>query len=503
MEKLIVVVYTLTLLFLTCYSLVQTNLVRNYNRYQRRQAKNQPEEDEESSRLSKIPTDPLPFVTIQLPVYNEVYVIERLIRAVAQFDYPKDRMEIQVLDDSTDETTDIIAQELPAIRRQGISIEHVRRNDRTGFKAGALAEGLKTARGEFIAIFDADFVPTPDFLKNTIPYFDHADIGLVQGRWEHLNPDYSLLTRFQAFYLDAHFFVEQRGRSSAGHLINFNGTAGVWRKTCIIDAGGWQHDTLTEDLDLSYRAQLRGWHFRYLDEVRAPAELPVAMHALKTQQFRWMKGIAECARKNLWTVLQSPDLSVGNKIHASFHLLSSFLFICVLLLGVLSVPVLFIKNQDPKYERLLQIVSVCALASMASIAFYWAAFTRRHRGENNFLLHFISNYSLFMTVSMGLSLHNAIAVFEGLIGRKSPFIRTPKFNTQQTQDSWRKNKYLVNNLNPMTLLEGLLCIYFLSGIALAFYLRDFGFVPFHAMLCFGFGLVCYYSFIHARAIFHR
>jgi cellulose synthase/poly-beta-1,6-N-acetylglucosamine synthase-like glycosyltransferase len=229
-------------------------------------------------------------------------------------DYPKNRLEIQVLDDSTDETTQLIAHYIPRIQQMGISVEHLRRADRSGFKAGALAEAMKKANGELIAIFDADFVPPPEFLCQLLPYFADSNTGLVQARWAHLNPSHSWLTRCQAFLLDAHMYAEQRGRDSAGYLITFNGTAGMWRKDCITDAGGWQSDTLTEDLDLSYRAQLRGWQLRYAGQVSAPAELPLTLQALKAQQYRWMKGIAECARKHLLTTMQSSRLSAASKV---------------------------------------------------------------------------------------------------------------------------------------------------------------------------------------------
>lgn len=259
------------------------------------------EKEENRKRKSSIQHPPLsfefPLVTVQLPIYNELYVVERLIDAVCLFEYPKNRLEIQVLDDSTDETVSIIAQKVRLYKAQGFDIQHIRRSSRDGFKAGALAYGLTAAKGEFIAIFDADFIPHPDFLTTTIPHFENATVGVVQTRWVHLNESYSLITQLQAFGLDGHFIVEQGGRNAAGHFINFNGTAGVWRKSCILDAGGWSAQTLTEDLDLSYRAQLRGWQFVYLENVETPAELPATMPALKSQQYRWMKGAPNAPAK--------------------------------------------------------------------------------------------------------------------------------------------------------------------------------------------------------------
>ncbi|MCL4130542.1 UNVERIFIED_CONTAM: hypothetical protein GTU68_034570 [Idotea baltica] len=287
-------------------------------------------------------------VTIQLPVFNELYVVERLIDTVVLIDYPLGKMEIQVLDDSTDESFDIAATKVAEWKAKGVNIKHVKRPERIGFKAGALAYGLELAEGEFTAIFDADFVPDPTFLQRTLPQFKDDKVGVVQTRWEHLNEDYSLLTRLQAFGLNAHFSIEQGGRNASSHFINFNGTAGVWRNTCIAEAGGWESDTLTEDLDLSYRAQLKGWKFVYKEKIGSPAELPAAMTALKNQQYRWTKGAAECAVKNLPRVFANKEMTFGSKIHALFHLLSSFVFVCVIATAVLSVPLLFVKFHSPE-----------------------------------------------------------------------------------------------------------------------------------------------------------
>ena len=296
-----------------------------------------------------------PFVTIQLPVFNERYVIERLMDAVAAFQWPRSKMEVQVLDDSDDETLDIIARKTDELSKKGIDVSHIRRTGRAGYKAGALANGLQMARGAFIAIFDADFLPKPDFLLETVPYFKGPQTGMVQTKWGHLNRYYSLLTRLQAFGLDGHFSVEQSGRSSAGSFINFNGTAGIWRKSCILDAGGWQDDTIAEDLDLSYRAQMKGWKFKYIEHIHAPAELPVVMSAVKTQQFRWNKGGAESARKNLLKVMKS-GLGFENKLHAFFHLTNSTNFLFILIASVVSIPLLFTKSNHPDLKILFDII---------------------------------------------------------------------------------------------------------------------------------------------------
>ena len=512
MELTLLIIYGLLLLFIFFYSLVQINLVFNYLKFHyKHKAHSSPR-----SALCALPRQMaghkiVPFVTIQLPLYNELYVAERLIDAVSALKYPKDRFEIQVLDDSTDETVKIVAKKIEEIQQKNVQIHHVRRRKRTGFKAGALAEGLKIAKGEFIAIFDADFVPDKDFLLKTIPYFKDEQTGVVQTRWGHINKDYSLLTKLQAFGLDAHFSVEQTGRNAGGHFINFNGTAGVWRKKCINNAGGWQSDTLTEDLDLSYRAQLKGWKFKFLENVVSPAELPPTMNALKTQQFRWTKGAAECARKNLWKVLRSAKISLSTKIHAFFHLMNSFLFICIITTAVLSVPLLLIKNNFNEYASYYRFGVFFMISLVLLIIFYWVSSIKQYDNKLLATLNFILKFPAFLSISMGLSLHNAIAVFEGYTGRKTPFIRTPKFNITKKGDIWKDNIYLTRinphtsrvlgigvGINLLTIFEGLFSLYFAAGIIISFILKDYGLLPFHIMLSIGFGSVFYYSIDHSK-----
>jgi cellulose synthase/poly-beta-1,6-N-acetylglucosamine synthase-like glycosyltransferase len=436
-----------------------------------------------------------PYITVQLPIYNERYVVERLLEAVTDFDYPPHLLQIQILDDSTDDTTSIITEKLKLYPH--LNIQHIRRARRTGYKAGALQHALPHATGEFISIFDADFLPKPDFLKRTVTAFTDAKVGMVQTRWGHLNKNYSLLTRLQAFGLNAHFTVEQVGRSRGRHFINFNGTAGVWRKACIEDAGGWQADTLTEDLDLSYRAQLRGWQFRYLEEVEAPAELPADMGALKSQQFRWTKGAAETARKHLWRVLRS-EASAGSKLHAFFHLLNSGIFICVLLTGLLHLPILFIKHRHPELDWFFSFGYALLLSLIALIAFYWTAQYSRRSSACRTTLHFIPDFLLFLSISMGLSLHNSIAVLEGYMGRKTPFIRTPKYNIINAKDTWRQRGYIIKSISPVTVLEGLLALYFIFGTGMVLRMKAYSQLPLHLMLAFGFGTVFFYSLFHSR-----
>jgi cellulose synthase/poly-beta-1,6-N-acetylglucosamine synthase-like glycosyltransferase len=336
-------VYVLSLFCILFYSIVQGHLTFLYVK-----SKGQ---EYVAPKLPEL----LPKVTIQLPIFNELYVVDRLIRKVAEIDYPSDLLDIQVLDDSTDETVEVIASLVKEIAALGIGIQHIRREDRVGFKAGALEYGLQSAKGEFVAIFDADFLPERDFLLKTIPYFDNPKIGMVQTKWEHLNKNFNLLTRLLAMALDAHFSIEQRGRNSNGDFMNFNGTAGVWRRVCIEDSGGWSSDTITEDLDLSYRAQLKGWKMKYLEEYASPAEIPAFLSAIRSQQYRWNKGGAEVARKNLKTIFKS-DLPFHVKLHATFHLLNTGIFIFVFLSAIISVPLLYflsvgqIANDILKYS---------------------------------------------------------------------------------------------------------------------------------------------------------
>ncbi|HEV8537695.1 MAG TPA: cellulose synthase family protein [Bacteroidota bacterium] len=433
-----------------------------------------------------------PLVTIQLPLYNEYYVIERLIDAVCRMDYPKERLEIQVLDDSTDESVEVAACRVALYRQQGFDIKHVRRNSRAGYKAGALKEGLVTAEGEFIAVFDADFVPNPDFLRKTLPYFfQNEHTGLVQTRWSHLNGDYSVLTRIQAMALDGHFVIEQNVRNKAGFFINFNGTGGIWRKSCILDAGNWESDTLTEDLDLSYRAQLRGWKFKFLNDVTSPAELPSEINALKSQQFRWTKGAIETARKILPRVWRS-ELPFEKKVHATFHLTNNIVFPFILVAGILNVPLIFIKHQGG-YEMYFTIMAVFVFAFLGSFLFYMYSQKDVYQDWQKRMLLF----PLFMAGSMGFAVNNTRAVFEGLIRKKSAFVRTPKYSVIGKNDKWIDKKYALMKFDFTVVIELLLALYCLFGVAASIYYLELAAVPFQMLFSMGFGLVAWLSVRHA------
>ncbi len=474
MEWLIISLYGTTMLIICLFSLGQFDLTRHYLKAQKIKEVTEP-------TLSFFPN-----VTVQLPVYNECYVVERLIDSVCKLNYPKSNLEIQVLDDSNDETVNILKRKINFYLARGIDIKHIQRTDRIGFKAGALQHGLQRAKGDYLAIFDADFIPNPDFLLETLPKFKHEKVGMVQTKWTHLNEDFGLLTKIQAFWLDAHFTVEQKGREQSGSFLNFNGTAGIWRKRCILDAGSWQYDTITEDLDLSYRAQLKGWKFVYREEIESPAELPVVIPAIKSQQYRWNKGIAENARKTLGKVLKS-EMGWKHKVRAFFHLLNSSIFLLVLIASILSIPMLYIKEYNPDLSVIFDWGSIFFIGFLAIGFFYWVSSKATHPFKT--FKYFIINFPMFLTFSMGMALHNSIAVVEGYLGIKTPFIRTPKFNVKGKGDSWKGNQYLNKAMTPVTFFEGMLALYFFYGIFSGFKLEDYGLMLFHLMMAVGFTYV--------------
>ncbi|MFY9243342.1 MAG: cellulose synthase family protein [Polaribacter sp.] len=489
LEYLVISIYTICLLLIFVYALAQLNLLVNY-------LKNRDKEDF-SPKFDFNNPEEIPFVTIQLPVFNELYVMKRLLKNIAKIDYPIDKFEIQVLDDSTDESVEMTAKHVKKVQEKGIDIKHIRRSNRDGYKAGALKEGLKLAKGEFIAIFDADFLPKEDWLLQTVPYFKDEKIGVVQTRWSHINRNYSTLTRIQAFMLDAHFTLEQVGRNSKGHFINFNGTAGIWRKECIYDAGNWQGDTLTEDIDLSYRAQLKNWKFKYLEKVETPAELPVIISAARSQQFRWNKGGAENFQKMARRIITSKSAPFKTKIHALLHLLNSSMFTCIFLVAVLSVPMLYIKNEYAHLRNYFYMMSFFVVSSLIFFVCYWHMYKNIYGGGFIKFFKYIGAFFTFFSVAMGFSLHNTIAVLEGHFGKKSEFVRTPKFNIKTIKDGWKNNKYIKKKPSVHVILEGILALYFVFGMYSAFIVGDqggdFGLFPFHFMLFVGFSYVFFKS----------
>ncbi len=362
-----------------------------------------------------------PRVTIQLPIFNELYVVERLIDSVCRIEYPQDLFEVQVLDDSTDETCGIARACVERWKQKGIDIVYLHRENRYGFKAGALEAGLKVAKGEFVAVFDADFVPSPDFLKRTVPFFADAKVGMVQVRWGHLNREYSILTQAQSIFLDGHFMIEHTARNRSGCFFNFNGTAGIWRASTINDAGGWQHDTLTEDLDLSYRAQLKGWQFVFLPEVISPAEVPVDMNAFKSQQARWAKGSIQTARKLLPAILKS-DLPFMVKQEAFFHLTNNMAYLLMVLLSILMPLSMVVRFEHGLYGTLFLDLPFC-IAATISVTFFYIA-TQRELGRGWW--ERVKYIPFLMSLGLGMAISNAKAVVEALFKQESGFTRTPK-----------------------------------------------------------------------------
>lgn len=426
-------------------------------------------------RLSRLPK-----VTIQLPVYNEMYVVERLIDSVCKIDYPRELLEIQVLDDSTDETCPIARAAVERYRQRGVDIRYLHRKDRRGFKAGALAHGLLSAQGEFIAVFDADFVPAPDFLKRTVPFFADGQVGMVQVRWGHLNRDFSILTQAQSIFLDGHFIIEHTARHRSDCFFNFNGTAGIWRRRAIEEAGGWQHDTLTEDLDLSYRAQLLGWQFIFLPEVISPAEVPVDMNAFKSQQHRWAKGSIQTAKKLLPRILKS-DLPFAVKREAFFHLTNNMAYLLMVLLSLLMPLSMMIRFHHGLYSTLFLDLPFFVSAT-ASVCFFYVA-CQKEQGRSGW--DRIKYLPLLMSLGIGLAINNAKAVLEALMGQKSGFTRTPKTGSQGRTAKAVRQSYL-GRKTLLPLIELMFGAYFTAALWFAIDSGIYTSVPFLVLFQVGF-----------------
>jgi cellulose synthase/poly-beta-1,6-N-acetylglucosamine synthase-like glycosyltransferase len=437
-----------------------------------------------------LPDDPLawPVVTVQLPLYNEMYVAERLIDAVCRLDYPAGRLEIQVLDDSTDETTEIVARVVARYQEQGVDIHHLHRSDRTGFKAGALAAGLGRARGELLAIFDADFVPAPDFLTQSVPYFADPRLGMVQGSWAHINRGYSLLTRVEAILLDGHFMIEHAARNRSGCFFNFNGTAGIWRRLAIESAGGWEHDTLTEDLDLSYRAQLHGWKFLYLPELAVPSELPVDVSGFKSQQHRWAKGAVQTGRKLLGKILRA-QLPLRVKLEAFVHLTNNASYPLMVLLALLIFPAMMLRRGTSVEMLLLVDLPLFLSATLAVLVFYLMSQVATGEGWRREIRHLPA----LMGVGIGLSVSNARAVLSGLCRRGGTFHRTPKYRIEQRGEDWFAKRYRASQ-DPTRGLEAALALYFLGCTIAAWILGMWMSIPFLLLFVQGYGYMAMLSY---------
>ncbi len=487
-QTIILAVYLLALLCLLVYGLNCYILMVFYRR-------NHPKEMQRQAELKKSFQRDLidkgwPRVTIQLPIYNERYVVKRLIMSICRLDYPKELLEIQVLDDSTDETAEISRDIVKEFFARGFDITCRYRHDRQGYKAGALREGCRDAKGEFIAIFDADFEPCQDFLKRAIPYFSDSRVGMLQTRWGHLNPGYSLLTRAQSIGIDGHFGVEQASRAWSGFFMNFNGTAGIWRRRAIDDAGGWQADTLTEDLDLSYRAQLKGWKLMFAPEIVCPAEIPPTIMAFKSQQFRWAKGSIQTARKNLGKIYRS-DLSLMVKIQAFLHLTHYLVHPMMLLVVVTSIPMLLSQRFTDNLTYPVMVFTLLCLATFGPSSLY--IFSQRLLYPDWWRR--ILYLPFLMCLGTGVAVNNSKAVLEALMGIDSRFIRTPKYGIMDRWDNWRDKSYAIP-VNSITILEFFLGCYSLVGLVLFLLFSKFLISPFLLIYTSGFFYVSFLSLKH-------
>src|SRR5688572_26090157 len=434
----------------------------------------------------------LPRITVQLPLFNEMYVVERLVKAVTEIDYPREKLEIQVLDDSTDETVRLAEATVAKYARKGFDIHYLHRSDRTGFKAGALEQGLKVAKGELLAIFDADFVPKPDCLRKLVDFFTDPLVGCAQMRWSHINGDYNLLTRLQTIMLDGHFVVEQTTRNRTGGFFNFNGTAGIWRRRAIALSGGWQHDTLTEDTDLSFRAQLMGWKFVYLLDEEAPAEIPVEINAFKAQQRRWAKGVMQVGIK-LYPRIWRAALPLRVKLEMFFRLTGNISYPLMIVASFLQFPLLLVRYNQPFYHLMILDLPLLFFSSISVFLFYGTAVWYLDERRAPRLLHL----PLVMALGIGLAFSNARAVLEALLGIKSEFVRTPKYNVEETSDeTWKAKKYK-RKRGLLPLLEVVFSIYFLLAILYAGHLHMWGTIPFLLLFFIGFGYMGVMSILQA------
>lgn len=470
MPTLVAVLYVTVLLILACYGLHRSHLVYLCWRHRQRLLAFR---DRGSERRA---VDELPTVTLQLPLFNEATVVARLLDAVAQIDYPRNKLEVQVLDDSTDETRTIARAHVERLREEGHDFVYLHRTDRKGYKAGALAAGLEVAKGELVAIFDADFIPQPDFLRACVPNFDDPEVGMVQTRWGHLNRDHSLLTRVQALMLDGHHMVENRARFGSGCLFNFSGTGGIWRREAIEQAGGWQHDTLTEDLDLSYRAQLAGWRFVYREDVVSPAELPEDVSAFRAQQFRWAKGTVQTARKLLERVLGTPSLSLMQRMEALFHMTPHFAYPLMVTLSVLLLPALILMPATDPRTMLIVDLPLCIGVTGSLGMFYSLAETAQGRRASSALVRLPA----LIALGMGLAPHLSKAVFEGLESMSGEFVRTPKKGSGG-------GRYRARASLPT--VEVLLAVWSFLSVVASIETRHYFATPFAMLFTFGYGYV--------------
>lgn len=489
LETILLVLYFSVLVLLSFYGLHRYAMAWLYHRHR----------DKEPTPQQRFDEADLPIVTVQLPCFNERYVIERLIDTVALLDYPREKLEIQVLDDSIDDTTHIAAAAVERWQAQGLDIKYIHRTDRTGYKAGALENGIAQARGSLIAVFDADFVPKQDFLRRTVDFFTEEGIGMVQARWDHLNRDHSLLTEVQSIMLDGHFVIEHTARHRSGRFFNFNDTAGIWRRETIADAGGWQHDTLTEDLDLSYRAQCRGWRFIFLKDVISPAEIPVEMNAFKSQQHRWAKGSIQTAIKLLPVILRS-ELPSHIKLEAFTHLSNNLAYPLMILLSLMMPLATMIRIHRGWTESLLVDLPVFMMATF-SVGFFYLM-SQREIGRSTW--QSLRYLPAVLSVGIGMSVNNCKAVLEALLGHESPFVRTPKYGEQARRSQWRSSAY-IKRINFLPMVELGFGLWFTTAVVYTLQqgISAAASLPFLLLFQLGFFYVGLSSLLQTSALFAR
>jgi cellulose synthase/poly-beta-1,6-N-acetylglucosamine synthase-like glycosyltransferase len=474
--------YFAVMILLSLYGIHRYTMCYQYFKYRKNYDPNPPRHFAE-----------LPRVTVQLPIFNEQFVIDRLIEAVCAMEYPREKLEIQVLDDSTDETTDVASSIVDRYAALGHPIVYIHRTNRHGFKAGALDAGLKVAQGEFIAIFDADFVPPPDWIMKVIHHFAQPEIGMVQTRWTHLNREYSMLTRIEAILLDGHFVLEHGARARSGEYFNFNGTAGMWRGQAITDGGGWQHDTLTEDTDLSYRSQMAGWKFKYLPEVECPSELPIEMTAFKTQQARWAKGLIQTSIKILPRVFRTKT-SLRNKIEAVYHLTANLSYPLMVIMSALLIPAMICRFYQGWFQMLLIDVPLFTASSFSIAVFYVMSQRELYPKSWKKTFYYLP---FLMALGIGLTVTNSKAVMEAIFGIKSPFVRTPKYRVAQKGQKSQAAKYR-KRLKLAPWIELLLGFYFLAAIIYTFMNHNYFTAPFLILFVIGYWYTGLMSLLQGR-----
>lgn len=479
-DFVVIIFYFSVLILLSIYGIHRYLMVHLFRKYRKKNM-------ETSKRFAELPR-----VTVQLPIYNEMYVVERLIDAVCNIDYPSDRFEVQVLDDSSDETQQIARHIVERYKNNGVDIQYLRRPNREGFKAGALAYGLTHAKGEFIVVFDADFIPSREMLMQTIHHFTDPQIGMVQARWGHINSEYSMLTMIQSIMLDGHFVIEHSARNRSGRFFNFNGTAGIWRREAIETSGGWEHDTLTEDLDLSYRAQLKGWKFFFAPQAVAPAEVPVEINSYKSQQHRWAKGSIQTAKKMLPQVLSS-KLPWWIKLEAFFHLTSNISYLLMMILSLFTLPSLVIRYERGWQNIMILDLPIFLIGTLSVLSFY--ILSQKEIYADWFSR--IRYIPFLMSLGIGLSVNNSKAVLEALFGYQTEFKRTPKYCIEKNSDNWQHKKYRVSK-SAVTVIELVFAVYFAFTIYYAIVNGFYFSVPFLMLFLFGFSYMGLTSFIQAN-----